>query len=73
MNRKSKSKVPIVIMTKFPAPVTVLGLVSNKADVMPTHFFAMGLKINTDKYLKVLKEVEKPWIDADGPRRICDI
>jgi len=37
VNRNSNSKVPIVIVTKFPATVMVLGLVSNKADVMPSH------------------------------------
>jgi len=37
VNRKSNSKVPIAIKTKFPATVMVLGLISNKADVMPTH------------------------------------
>ena len=37
MSRKSKSMVPIVIVTKFTATVMVMGLISNKADVMPTH------------------------------------
>ena len=37
MNRKSNIKVPIIIVTKFHATVMVLGLVSNKADDMPTH------------------------------------
>jgi len=37
VSRKSKSKVPIVIVTKFTTTVMVMGLISNKADVMPTH------------------------------------
>jgi len=73
VNRKSKSKVPILIKTKFPATVMVLGLISNKADVMPSHFFAKGLKTNTEKHLKVLKMVVKPWIDAVVPGRKYDV
>jgi hypothetical protein len=34
----------------------VLVLVSNKGDVMPTHFFTKGIKISTYQYLKVLDE-----------------
>jgi hypothetical protein len=49
--------------TKFPATVMVLGVVSNEGDVVPPHIFAKGLKINTEEYLKVLKEVVKPWMD----------
>jgi len=54
-NRKSNSKFLIVIVSKFPVSAMVLGLINNKAEVMATHFFAKGLEINTDKYLKVLK------------------
>ena len=35
--RKSKCKVPIKRKNKFHASVMVLGLISNKADVMPSH------------------------------------
>jgi hypothetical protein len=50
MNRwlcSDPSEVPIIMSTKFPATVMVLGVVSNEGDVMPTHFFPKGLKINT--------------------------
>ena len=57
-------EVPIVMATKFPATVMVLGVVSNEGDVMPPHFFPKGLKINTDEYIKVLEEVVKPWMDS---------
>jgi hypothetical protein len=57
------TEVPIVMSTKFPANVMVLGVVSNKSDVMPPHIFAKGLKINTDEYLKVMEDVVKPWMD----------
>jgi hypothetical protein len=57
------SEVPIIMSTKFPANVMVLGIVSNEGDVMPPHFFPKGLKVNTDEYIKVLEEVVKPWMD----------
>ena len=58
------SDVPIVMKTKFPATVMVLGVISNKGDVMPPHVFEAGLKVNTE----VLTNVVKPWMDgvADG-------
>ena len=58
------TEVPIVMATKFPTTTMVLGVVSNEGDVMPPHFFAKGLKINTEEYLKVMKEVVKPWMDG---------
>jgi hypothetical protein len=39
--------VPIVMSTKFPATVMVLGVVSNEGDVMPPHIFPKGLRVNT--------------------------
>jgi hypothetical protein len=57
------SEVPIVMATKFPAAVMVLGVISNEGDVMPPHIFPRGLKVNTDEYLAVMKEVVKPWMD----------
>ncbi len=44
------SEVPIIMSTKFPATVMVLGVVSNEGGMMPHHFFAKGLKINADEY-----------------------
>ena len=57
-------EVPIVMKTKFPAQVMVLGVVSNEGDVMPPHVFAQGLKINTEVYIDVLSNVVKPWMDG---------
>ena len=39
------------MVTKISATATALGLVSHKGDVMPTHIFDKGLKINTDEYV----------------------
>ncbi len=36
-------EIPIVMKTKFPATVMVLGVVSNKGDVMPPHMFEASL------------------------------
>ncbi len=58
------SDLPIVMATKFPTTVMVLGVVSNEGGVMPPHIFAKWLKINTEEYVKVLKEVVKPWMDG---------
>jgi hypothetical protein len=55
--------VPIIMSTKFPATVMVLGVVSSDGDVMPPYFFEKGLKINQAEYIKVLRTVVKPWMD----------
>jgi hypothetical protein len=57
------TEVSIVMSTKFPANVMVLGVVSNEGDVMPPHIFAKGLKVNTEEYLKVMEDVVKSWMD----------
>lgn len=60
---KEISEVPIVMHTKFPATVMVLGVVSNEGDVMPPHFFEKGLKVNAAVYIDVMSTVVKPWMD----------
>ena len=57
------SEVCIVKATKFLATVMVVDVVSNKGDVRLPHFSSMGLKINTNECLKVLKEMVKPRMD----------
>jgi inhibitor of nuclear factor kappa-B kinase subunit alpha len=61
--------VPIVMHTKFPASIMVLGVVSSDGDVMPPHFFETGLRLNADKYIDVLATVVKPWMDAKANGR----
>ncbi len=63
------TEVPIVMATKFPANVMVLGVMSNGGDVMPPHIFPMGLRVNTDEYLDVMKTVVKPWMDQIAGNR----
>jgi hypothetical protein len=37
--------------------------VRNMGRHAPPHIFPRGLKVNTDEYLAVMKEVVKPWMD----------
>ena len=39
----------------------VFGVVSSEGHIMPPHIFEVGLKINTEVYLDVLKSVVIPW------------
>ena len=52
---------PRVMKTKFPATVMVFGVVSSKGHIMPPLIFEVGLKVNTNVYLDVLKSVVIPW------------
>jgi hypothetical protein len=54
------SEVPIVMKTKFPATVMVLGVVSNKGDMMPPNVFEPGLRVNIDVYIDVLTKWSSP-------------
>ncbi|UYV79804.1 hypothetical protein LAZ67_18000702, partial [Cordylochernes scorpioides] len=60
---KDPSEIPVVMHTKFPASVMVLGVISSEDDVMPPHFFEKGLRMNADTYINVLETVVKPWMD----------
>ncbi|UYV63308.1 hypothetical protein LAZ67_2003707 [Cordylochernes scorpioides] len=60
---KDPSEIPVVMHTKFPASVMVLGVISSEGDVMPPHFFEKGLRVNADTYINVLETVVKPWMD----------
>ncbi|UYV75622.1 hypothetical protein LAZ67_13000780 [Cordylochernes scorpioides] len=60
---KDPSEIPVVMHTKFPASVMVLGVISSEGDVMPPHFFEKGLRMNADTYINVLETVVKPWMD----------
>jgi hypothetical protein len=58
------SRVPIVMKTKFPATLMVLGVVSNKGDMLLPHIFEAGLRVNTEVYIDMLTNVVKPWMDG---------
>ncbi|UYV75798.1 hypothetical protein LAZ67_13001387 [Cordylochernes scorpioides] len=60
---KDPSEIPVVMHTKFPASVMVLGVISSEGDVMPPHFFEKGLRMNADTYINVLETVVNPWMD----------
>ncbi|UYV83285.1 hypothetical protein LAZ67_23000403 [Cordylochernes scorpioides] len=60
---KDPSEIPVVMHTKFPASVMVLGVISSEGDVMPPHFFEKGLRMNADTYINVLETVVKPWMN----------
>ena len=63
-----------VIKTKFPATVTVFGVVSSEGHIMPPHIFEIGMKVNTKVYLNVLKSVLIPWcnqVASEGVLRLC--
>ena len=52
---------PRVMKTKFPATVMVFGVVSSEDHIMPPDIFKVGLKVNPNVYLDVLKSVVIPW------------
>ena len=58
---KNNRDVPRVMKTKFPATFMVFGVVSSEGHIMPPHIFEIGLKVNTNMYLDVLKSVVIPW------------
>ncbi|UYV73528.1 hypothetical protein LAZ67_10003973 [Cordylochernes scorpioides] len=68
---KDPSEIPVVMHTKFPASVLVLGIISSEGDVMPPHFFEKGLRMNADTYINVLETVVKPWMDMVAAGRKC--
>ena len=59
---KCNRDVPRVMKTKFPATVMVFGVVSSEGHIMPPHIFEVGLKVNTNVYLDVLKSMVAPWV-----------
>ena len=51
-----------VMQAKFLATVIVFGVTPLEGDIMLPYFFPKGLRVNTDEYLKILKEHTLPWI-----------
>ena len=61
------AEVTPVMTTKHPQGIMMLGVVASDGKKMPPYFFPQGLKIGTEAYLKVLRTVVKPWIEANYP------
>ena len=59
--------VPPIMTTKHPQGVMMLGVVASDGKRMPPYFFKEGLKIGTEAYLRVMRSVVKPWIEANYP------
>lgn len=59
---QSPFNVPRVMKVKFPQHVMVFGIVSSEGDIMPPHFFDVGLRVDSDVYIDVMKKVALPWI-----------
>ena len=62
-------EVPIVMSTKFPTSIMVLGIMLSDGEVMPLYFFLEGLRMAANDYIKVLKTVVKPWMVGVGGKR----
>ena len=63
-------EVPIVMSTKFPTSVMVLGIVSSDGDVMPPYFFPKSLRVAANNYIKVLETMVKPWMIGVASKRL---
>ena len=59
--------VPPINVTKHPASVMMLGVVTSDGKKMPPYWFPKGLRVGTEEYLDVMKNVVKPWLDANYP------
>ena len=57
-------KVPVVMRSKHPVGVMVLGAVSSEGHVMPPHFFQPGEMVTSDVYINALETKVKPWIET---------
>ena len=77
------SDVPPVVQSKHPASVVVFVAVASDGKVMPVHFIVhfietkssdtlqYCLRVNTEEYLKILKEVLISWIKKnDDPKKV---
>ena len=57
-------QVPIVMFTKFPATVMVLGNISIEGDIMASLLLEADLEVNIDACLNILPTVVNPWMDG---------
>ena len=59
----SPKDVPKVMQTKVPATIMFFDVVGSEGDVMPHYFFSECPRLDTDGYIRVLRELVKPCID----------
>ena len=57
---KSKYSIQNVTMTKYPAPVMMLGVVASNGEKMPSIWFPVGYRLTGDDYLEILETKVKP-------------
>lgn len=48
----------------------LLGVMSNREDVIPLSFFPQGLRVNAFGYKEVLEKAAKPWIESVSKRKL---
>jgi hypothetical protein len=51
--------------TKHPQSIMMFGLVASDGKKMPPFFWPKGARINADAYVRLLRTVVKPWIEAN--------
>lgn len=49
--------------TKFPGSRMGLGAISSQGDIMDSHFFHEGLRVEANEYLEVMRTTVKPCMD----------
>ena len=56
MIAENNHDIPKVINTRFATTIMVFGVIPSKVDVMPPHVFEKESRVNTEVYLKVMKD-----------------
>ncbi len=59
--------VPPINCSKHPASAMMLGVVASEGKKMPPYWFPKGLRISTEEYLDIMKNVVKSCLDANYP------
>ena len=59
--KSGRFNVPRVMKTKFQATVMVFSVVLSEGHIIQPHIFEVSLKVNTEVYLDVLKNVVISW------------
>ena len=65
----SPEEVSIVMHSKYPVHVMVLGVISSDGDVMEPVFIPDGLHLGANSYMRLLDEHIKPWMNIVANRR----